>query len=199
MPKQTEKEGCKKEVYCQQCNDFINKLLQGGEAYCKKGYNCYEHAKTLRALYIKRKASGDSKSVPKSEEAIYKTDKELMEDNPSTEKLPEPCNRCDHLIENINKYGDFYCRELDMKMDELVKKCAHFTPKKREAEPEKDRKYPKVVYQLGSDSSEYIELKKKFDKLTEDFLKDWYELDNELTLEGKIRVQREKIKKWQGG
>ena len=40
--------------------------------------------------YYKGNDSGGSKSVPKSEEAIYKTDKELMEDNPSTEKLPEP-------------------------------------------------------------------------------------------------------------
>ena len=48
---------------------------------------------------------------------------------PTDEKLPEPCNRCDHLIENINKFGDFYCRELDMKMDELVETCVHFKPK----------------------------------------------------------------------
>ena len=32
----------------------------------------------------------------------------------------------------------------------------------------------------------------------EDFLKGWYELDNELTLEGKVRVTREKIEEYEG-
>jgi len=35
---------------------------------------------------------------------------------------------------------------------------------------EPEREYPKVVYQLGSDSKEYVELKKKYNKLIEDFL-----------------------------
>ena len=48
------------------------------------------------------------------------------------ESKEKPCNRCDHLIENINKYGHFYCFELDMKMDEFVEKCVHSTPKKKD-------------------------------------------------------------------
>ncbi|GAJ04999.1 unnamed protein product, partial [marine sediment metagenome] len=31
--------------------------------------------------------------------------------------------------------------------------------------------YPKIVYQLGTDSKEYVELKKKYDKLIEGFIK----------------------------
>ena len=54
------------------------------------------------------------------------------------ESKEKPCNRCDHLIKNINKYGHFYCRELDMKMDEFVEKCVHFAPKKKEKEKYKD-------------------------------------------------------------
>ena len=34
--------------------------------------------------------------------------------------------------------------------------------------------------------------------IIKEFLDDWAELDNELTLEGKVRVQREKIVKWRG-
>lgn len=39
---------------------------------------------------------------------------------------------------------------------------------KEKTEPEK---FPKVVYQLGTDSKEYVELKKKYDKLIEGFIK----------------------------
>ena len=44
---------------------------------------------------------------------------------------PEPCKNCKFLIKNINNFGHFYCRELDMKMGEFVKKCVHFKPKEK--------------------------------------------------------------------
>lgn len=51
--------------------------------------------------------------------------------------------------------------------------CGHGCTKpalkpKKKTEPEK---FPKVVYQLGSDSKEYVELRKKHDKLIEGFIK----------------------------
>lgn len=96
----------------------------------------------------------------------------------SDSTLSEPCNRCDHLIENINKYGNFYCRELDMKMDELVKKCVHFIPKKREVKPEKTKFVVEIhtyshLFTKGFEKGyrKGMEYQKK--ELFKEFEKDW--------------------------
>lgn len=52
--------------------------------------------------------------------------------------------------------------------------CTKPAMKSKATEPEKE--YPKVVYQLGSDSKEYIELKEKYDKLIEDIQDDLEEI-----------------------
>ena len=76
------------------------------------------------------------------------------------EKLPEPnlCDSCKLWVANFDPEGN----ECENYMKEGCPKL------KEKTEPEK---YPKVVYQLGSDSKEYMELKEKYDKLIEGFIK----------------------------
>lgn len=87
------------------------------------------------------------------------------------EKLHEPKEEKCGLIKNAK--GD---PNWDSSLNaELCKgdcgTCPYYEP---ETEPElintSEPLYPKVVYQLGSDSKEYIELKKKYDNLIEGFI-----------------------------
>lgn len=75
-------------------------------------------------------------------------------------KLPEP--QCNH----------FGCKKVGIYEFNGIPYCEkHYNdkhPTKKATEP---KKFPKVVYQLGSDSKEYVELKKKYDKLIEGFIK----------------------------
>jgi len=141
--------------------------------------------------------SGGEKELPKHENGLNHMHGSGVGNLPNDSKPAEPekelwgeteriTNKTKKIIEKKYKEAPIPLPEVNRLIRESNKELI---------EPEK---YPKVVYQLGSDSKEYIELKKKYDKLIEDILNDWYELDNELTLEGKVRVQREKIEKYKG-
>ena len=102
------------------------------------------------------KASGGDLSGMESKNKVENNDKS-SHSFPNDSKPPEPhqCAECwgyrmgEHII---HKNG-----------------CSKSTTT-TQTEPSENDKFPKVVYQLGTDSKEYIELKKSFDELISAFL-----------------------------
>ena len=94
-----------------------------------------------------------------------------------------------NILIKTNDYGEFWFEFFLLNSTFLVLLFFLIKQAIKCFKNEPGKKYPKVVYQLGSDSKEYIELKKKYDKLIEEFEKiiDW--IEEEYNEQGKISIK----------
>jgi DNA-directed RNA polymerase subunit RPC12/RpoP len=157
--------------------------------YKKHGRIIEERVRDATRKKTEKKDSASEKELglPKRENGLNHLHGKSEGNSPLlNSKFPEPpfyecmkCNSIHHsLALNQDDEGNNICPDCGSK---------NFKTPKEKPEPEA---FPKIVYQLGSDSKEYIELKEKYDKLIEDFKVDINEYLNSTNIEKGTRDYR---------
>jgi flagellar hook-associated protein FlgK len=125
----------------------------------------------------------------------------LVSDLQDSNSLSKSTIKCyeGKLIKNLETLDSLKQTEKKEKLENPKEKAETlgdlFTPME-ETEPE--RKHPKVVYQLGSDSKEYIELKEKYDKLIKEFSEKLFSIFECVSLSETERKCAEYLKEYEG-